>query len=107
MNSDDTWICPGCGLELKVGISGCPKCRPKPKRRKKPKAKQARQSWEQDPSYDGLDLPDEDFDYDEYVAREFGNQPHKKLGIAWYWWVTGMVLLIVMFWSFGGFSGFG
>jgi hypothetical protein len=46
--------------------------------------------------YDGLDLPDEDFDYDEFVAREFGHVPHKQLGVKWYWWWIGVVLLVVM-----------
>jgi hypothetical protein len=46
--------------------------------------------------YDGLDLPEEDFDYDEFVAREFGHVPHKQLGVKWYWWWIGVVLLVVM-----------
>ena len=52
--------------------------------------------------YDALDLPDEDFDYDEFVAKEFGHKPHRKIGIKWYWWVTAIVLLVLI--VLGGFS---
>ena len=52
--------------------------------------------WEQEQMCDGLDLPEEDFDYDEFVAREFGHVPHKQLGVKWYWWWIGVVLLVVM-----------
>lgn len=45
---------------------------------------------------DGLGLPEEDFDYDAFVAREFGIKPHKRIGIAWYWWVTAALLLAGM-----------
>ena len=30
--------------------------------------------WEQTEDYEGLDLPDDDFDYDDFIAREFGNK---------------------------------
>ncbi len=97
--ADDHWICPGCGAELRVGIKGCPKCsKPTRKRRRKVKAKGGRRPWEQDSSYDGLDLPDDDFDYDEFVSREFGRAPHRRVPIKWYWWVTAIVLLILMVW---------
>ena len=42
---------------------------------------------------DGLDLPGEDFDYDEFVEREFGTKPHRRTGIKWYWWLTAVVVL--------------
>lgn len=55
-----------------------------------------KRSWEQDKMYDGMDLPDEDFDYDEFVAKEFGHLPHKKIGVKWYWWLLGVVLVGLM-----------
>lgn len=45
---------------------------------------------------DALDQPDEDFDYDEFVAKEFGHRSHKKIGVKWYWWLLGVILLVVM-----------
>ncbi|MCW1921055.1 hypothetical protein OKA05_00720 [Luteolibacter arcticus] len=102
----DTYLCPGCDREVRVGSRGCPHCNAdapgkrllRKKQRPKAAAKRARvrKSWEQDPSYDGLDLPDEDFDYDDFVAREFGHKPHRKIGIKWYWWVTAIVVVVLI-----------
>ena len=99
---EDTYLCPGCDREVRVGARGCPYCNPPAKRqlrkkqRPKATAKRARKSWEQDSSYDGLDLPKEDFDYDDFVAGEFGHRPHRKSGIPWYWLATAVVLLVLM-----------
>ena len=100
----ETYICPSCDSVVEVG-GVCPGCKPsKPKRKKKRRVAVApRKSWEQDESMDGVDLPDEDFDYDEFVEREFGTKPHRRTGIKWYWWVTGVVVLGWFAWLvFGG-----
>lgn len=83
-----SYVCPYCGCEVRVGEScaGCAKNFKKPKR----------QPWAQDKSQDGLDLPDDDFDYEKFVAREFGHAPHQALGIKWYWWLLGVALLVAM-----------
>ena len=93
----DSYMCPTCGAEVKVGAT-CPGCVPKRKRRReKPaRAQTEKHSWEQDDVYDGLDLPEGDFDYDDFVAREFGDKPHGKVGIKWYWWATAIVLAIAV-----------
>jgi hypothetical protein len=82
-----TYVCPFCDSEVRVGeaCSGCAKKTktPKPKKR----------SWQQDSSSDGLNLPGEDFDYEDFVAREFGKSPHRALGLKWYWWLLGVVVL--------------
>lgn len=85
-----TYVCPYCGCEARVG-KPCPGCVKKTRRPKRKK-----HSWEQDKSQDGLDLPDEDFDYDAFVAREFGKAPHKELGVRWYWWVLAVVVLMAL-----------
>lgn len=51
---------------------------------------------------DGLDLPDEEFDYDAFTKREFGRSamPH---GMRTLWWVVAVVLLVAsLFAIFGG-----
>ena len=45
------------------------------------------------PSYDGLDLPDEDFDHDEFVRQEFGSSV-KPAGMKTVWWVTAILIII-------------
>lgn len=94
-----TYVCPFCEREVRVGRP-CPGCaaKTKPAARKKPKP------WKQDKAHDGLDLPDDDFDYDEFIAREFGNKPHRKVGVKWYWWLLGVLLLALMLVS--ALSGF-
>lgn len=99
------YTCPSCGSEVEVG-GQCPGCGPPPKekvRHKKRRRKVAarKKSWEQDAVYDGLNLPGHDFDYDDFVEREFGKTPHRRMGIAWYWWVTALVLVGVLGWVFG------
>ena len=83
--------CPFCDCEVQVG-KPCPGCAKKQKPRKKP----AKKSWEQDHSAAGLNLPDDDFDYDEFVSREFGKAPHRTLGVKWYWWLLGVAVLAAM-----------
>jgi len=93
--SVDTYLCPGCDQEVRVGSRGCPRCNPPSKRRKRRETATSisKGKRSKDSAYDGLDLPDEDFDYEAFVEREFGTKPHKRAGIAWYWWLTGVVLL--------------
>jgi hypothetical protein len=84
------YLCPICDREVPVG-SQCSHCAKKSRR-----APRETKSWEQEEHADGLDLPDEDFDYDDFVAREFGKAPHRKTGIAWYWYLVAVLLLIAM-----------
>jgi hypothetical protein len=79
----DWYACPECGAEVRVGSRGCTACHGK--------------SWEQDEYLDGLDLPEDpaEFNYDEFVKREFGRGSArvKPAGLAWKWWITGVLLL--------------
>ena len=97
----DSYICPTCGSEVKVG-SVCPGCVPKRKKRTKKKVgagPKKRKPWEQDSIYDGLGIPDDEFDYEKYIAREFGKKAHRKIGIKWYWWVTAVGLVALLGWA--------
>ncbi|MFM2170579.1 MAG: hypothetical protein RI957_808 [Verrucomicrobiota bacterium] len=82
--------CPSCDQDVEVGRN-CPRCARPPRKRAREK-----KSWEQDRSADGLDLPDDDFDYDDFIAREWGSTPQQKIGIAWYWYLVALLLLIAM-----------
>ncbi len=84
-----SYICPFCAREVRVG-KPCPGCEQRA-------AKPVKKTWEQDPSADDLDLPNDDFDYDAFVAREFGGKfSHRTLGIKWYWWLLGVAVLVGM-----------
>ena len=45
-------------------------------------------------SYDALGLPDDGFDYEEFVEQEFGSSP-KPAGIKTIWWVTALIVIVV------------
>jgi hypothetical protein len=77
-----TFSCPACGENVPAKAKACPHCGACDKT-----------GWKDD-SADGLDLPDEDFDYDKFVAEEFGT-PQKAKGPALIWKITAIVLLIV------------
>ena len=85
-----SYRCPYCDREVRVG-EPCPGCA-----RSAEPARRARKSWEEDDAVDGLDLPDDHFDYDAFVAREFGRAPHRRMGVKWYWWLLGVAALAAM-----------
>jgi hypothetical protein len=98
--SDDAYLCPTCDSEVAVG-GQCPVCAPVPKRPRRRQRKvvgATRKAWEQDEVYDGLNLPDSNFDYDEFIAKELSTKPHRKIGIKFYWWLTAIVLVGLFVW---------
>lgn len=106
MKEIDSYLCPVCGGEVPVGSAACPGCGPRKVARRMRKRKQKRgrikHPWEQDSSQDGLglDLSSSEFDYEDFVEREFGSKPHRQIGIAWYWWLTAIIVLTVFILSF-------
>jgi uncharacterized membrane protein YvbJ len=82
-------ICPNCGAEVPRNAKACPEC-----------GSDEETGWSEETHADGLDLPEEKFDYDDFVNREFGTKKHIPRGISWFWWVIAVVLLVVfvVFW---------
>jgi len=78
-------ICPICGEDVPPKSLACPEC-----------GADHETGWREDaPAYGGSDLPEDDFDYDEFVEREF--QPSiKPHGTKLVWWITAIVLLVVI-----------
>jgi hypothetical protein len=76
-------ICPVCGGDVPRGASACPEC-----------GADERSGWREDADETGgLDLPDEEFNYDEFVEKEFGNGV-KPGGIGWAWWAAAVAALL-------------
>ena len=46
--------------------------------------------WSEAARTDGLDLPDQKFDYDDFVKREFGSKSPVPRGIHWFWWAIAL-----------------
>ncbi len=87
----DYFICPDCGAEVRVGSRGCARCASE----RATKAWDKRQPWEQDEVYDGLDLPDDEFNYEEFLDKEFGGG-RRRSRREWLWWAVAVVLLAVL-----------
>jgi hypothetical protein len=81
-------ICPNCGEVVPAKAKACPEC-----------GACDETGWSEEGRADALGLPSEEFDYDDYVKREFeGEQPKRKFG--WVWIVTAILLLAFFAWAF-------
>lgn len=82
-------ICPNCGAEVPPKARACPEC-----------GADEATGWSEEAQASGLDLPDENFDYNDFVKREFGGKSPVPRGVHWFWWVVALVLAaaFVAFW---------
>jgi hypothetical protein len=82
-------ICPNCGAEVPPKARACPEC-----------GADEQTGWSDAARTDGLGLPDENFDYNDFVKREFGGESPVPRGVRWYWWVVAVVVVVVFlaFW---------
>jgi hypothetical protein len=88
-------VCPNCGAEVPPEAIVCPEC-----------GADDDTGWSEFADAQRLDLPDQDFDYQEFVSRELeGNAPERR-GPQTLWWLVAGVLLILLIlflilWSVG------
>lgn len=76
-------VCPVCGEDVPRGALACPEC-----------GADGHSGWREDADHTGgLDLPDEEFDYDDFKRREFGGEA-KTEGIGWVWWAAAVAALL-------------
>lgn len=86
-NASDHFVCPVCGEDVPAGALSCPGC-----------GADETTGWNTEATRgDGLDLPDADFDYDQFVDAEFGKQM-KPRSLKWVWWITGIVTSAGILW---------
>lgn len=80
-----TFECPVCGEDVPAKAKSCPHC-----------GACEKSGWNEDArSADGLDLPDDDFDYEKFAHEEFGS-PTKLAGKQVLWTVTAIVILVLI-----------
>ena len=84
--------CPNCGADVPPKAKACPEC-----------GADEASGWgegAQQATAADLGLPEESFDYDDFVKREFDKPSLKPEGLRWVWWLTGLALLvaIILFW---------
>ncbi len=78
-------VCPVCGEDVPRRAVACPEC-----------GADHNSGWREEADrYDSAGLPEEDFDYQEFVRREFGTSP-KPATIKTVWWVTAILVLAVL-----------
>jgi hypothetical protein len=76
--------CPNCGAEVPPRARACPEC-----------GADEETGWNDRATLQRLGTGDpDDFDAGEYAANERPDPP--RCGLAWYWWVTGLVVLYVL-----------
>ena len=81
-------ICPNCGAEVPPKAKACPEC-----------GSDEQTGWSEAAQTGELDLPDEEFDYDDFVQREFGDKRRPvPRGIHWFWWVVAALVLAAFVW---------
>lgn len=75
--------CPNCGAEVPTNARACPEC-----------GADEETGWSDRAHAEGLGIPDEEFNYDEFVKEEFGGKQKAGSGIHWFWWVIAVILLV-------------
>lgn len=73
--------CPNCGADVPRRAKACPEC-----------GSDEKTGWSEEATSQSLDLPDDEFNYDEFVQREFGKP--KRSPMKTFWWLVALALLI-------------
>jgi hypothetical protein len=78
-------VCPNCGADVPPRAKACPEC-----------GSCEETGWSENATHDGLDLPDEEFNYSKFVEQEFGAKKPKTSGVPWYLWLAALFILGVI-----------
>ena len=87
-------ICPQCGALVPPSARACPEC-----------GSDEETGWSARATAQRLDLPDAEFDHDEFVQEEFGEKLDpvgRPRGIPWLWWGLALLLAIMGLWWISG-----
>ena len=81
--------CPNCGAEVPPKAKACPEC-----------GSDETTGWSERAVGHRLNLPDDEFDYDEFVKDEFGEQKSevRPRGISWFWWLVAIIAIATFVW---------
>jgi uncharacterized membrane protein YvbJ len=86
MPSKSSFSCPACGETVPAKAKACPHC-----------GACEKSGWNEEASEaDGLDLPEEDFDYEKFTAEEFGT-PRKLRRKELLLKIVACVLVVLLF----------
>ena len=81
--------CPNCGTEVPPNAKACPEC-----------GSDEKTGWSEGAYRESLGLPDDKFDYDDFVKHELSGEKPVPHGLHWFWWLVAVLLLaaFVGFW---------
>ncbi len=74
--------CPNCGADVPPKARACPEC-----------GSDEQTGWSDSAQSSGLDLPDDSFNYDQFVQKEFGGKKSSPSGLPWIWWLTALLVI--------------
>jgi hypothetical protein len=77
--------CPNCGADVPPRAKACPEC-----------GSDEKTGWSEQAAYDGLGLPDEAFDYDDFVKQEFGDGPRRSGVGSWIWIAIALIATVAL-----------
>jgi hypothetical protein len=77
--------CPQCGADLNPRALCCPQC-----------GSDWKTGWSDQATGQRLDLPDDEFNYEEFVQNEFGDGPKRKGGPGWGGKVLAVLLVLLL-----------
>jgi hypothetical protein len=77
--------CPTCGADVPANAKACPEC-----------GSDESTGWSEQARTAGLDLPQDDFDYKDFVEQEFGSKRRVPRGIHWFWWCVAVAVLVLL-----------
>jgi uncharacterized membrane protein YvbJ len=75
-------VCPHCGTEILAGAKACPEC-----------GSDDQTGWSEEARYGNLNLPDEHFDYDDFLKREFDGERTVPRDVSRFWWVVAILVV--------------
>ena len=87
-SKEEFFACPICGTEVSVKAKACPEC-----------GSDERTGWSDKTIYDatGIEDPEDDFDYDDFVEKEFGKPKLASRG-RWGGWFAIIVIVVLILW---------
>ncbi|PYI80986.1 MAG: hypothetical protein DME26_20660 [Verrucomicrobia bacterium] len=82
-------FCPNCGAEVPARAKACPEC-----------GSDEKTGWSDRATSQRLDLPDDEFDYDQFIKEEFGGKSRqiRPKGINWFWWLVAIIAVAILVW---------
>ena len=87
-SDSEYFVCPHCGEELSLHATFCQEC-----------GASDQSGWNEGDAWDDpepSDIDDSDFDYDEFIAREFPDQAGHRAGRWSFKWSLAAVVVILL-----------